>query len=207
MPDAMNQSMRPETRALLRQTTRPFHDRVDAAFGQFDLTLPQDYAAFLVAHHDALSALAALEPPFGLPRIGLRPALEADLEKLNAAPHATQPPLRETHEAYRLGCYYVVAGSQAGARVLRRQWAQSSDGLVLSASRYFDVAGQGGAWAAFRALEPPGDLDRARLVAGACDTFELFHRAARAHLQRLRGEGRQPAKTAQPQRAAVGGMS
>jgi heme oxygenase len=204
MPAPAKQSAQEEMRALLRRETRANHDRVDAAFGRFDLKARQDYAAFLTAHRDALSALDRVEPPFGLPRIVLRPALEADLASLSAASCVNGTPPGEADDAFRLGGYYVVAGSQAGARLLRRQWARSADAVVLSAGRYLEAASDGHAWAAFRTLDPPADLDRARLVAGARTAFDVFHRAALIQFQRLYSGG-QPSMTPQPTTAATGG--
>jgi heme oxygenase len=184
MPLGAKQSFQATIRASLRQATRPAHDRVDAAFGRFDLTSREDYAAFLQAHHEALSTLADPDPPFGLPRIDLCPALEADLAALDVAPRMPVSARHDADDAFRLGRYYVIAGSQAGAQLLRRAWSRSTDGIVLSAGRYFAACTQGEAWAAFRRLDPPPDLDQPRLLSGAEATFDAFHAAALRSLDR-----------------------
>lgn len=178
---ANEQCSRSELRAVLRAATRAAHDRVDAAFGRYDLTDRRDYARFLHAHYDALFDLDGVAAPSGLPPLALRGPLMADLAALGVSPVRASPPPRMTDEAFRLGCYYVLAGSQAGARVLQRQWAQSADPLVLSAGRYLDAGARAQAWAAFRRFDPPADMDMTRAVTGAMAAFEVFHAAALRH--------------------------
>lgn len=50
------------TRQALRAATSAAHDRVDAAFGDFDLTNRESYARFLAAHADVVWALEAALP-------------------------------------------------------------------------------------------------------------------------------------------------
>jgi hypothetical protein len=79
--------------AALRSATGGDHDRVDAAYGDFDLAAPDSYRAFLHAHARALPAAEdALAAVPGLPHFRPRtPLLAADLGALDEAmppPHA-----------------------------------------------------------------------------------------------------------------------
>ena len=60
-------------RDVLREGTREEHERVDAAFSELDLADAEDFAAFLKAHHAALSVMeAALEGALELPALPVR---------------------------------------------------------------------------------------------------------------------------------------
>ena len=70
--------------AALRSETGGDHDRVDTAYGNFDLAAPDSYRAFLHAHARALPAAEdALAAVPGLPHFRPRtPLLAADLAAL-----------------------------------------------------------------------------------------------------------------------------
>ena len=166
-------------RDFLRTRTRAAHDRVDAAFGAFDLGVRAEYVAFLQAHHAALSSLPPLTP-CGLPPVDQCPLLETDLRDLGAAPPTGLPPLRfdGTAEAQALGAYYVVVGSRLGARLLADRLRRCG-APHARAARYLTDQSAAPAWAALRArLSGPDPLPRADVLRGALRTFGRFETAA-----------------------------
>ena len=170
-------------RAFLREETRADHERVDAAYGACDLADPRGYAAFLRAHHAALSGLPPL-CPLGLPRLDQRAALEADLVGLGAALPAPLPRLILAGEPERLGAYYVVVGSRLGARVLADQLA-ATRAPHAAQNRYLTDRSADAAWRRLRAvLSGPGPFpnpdERERVLRGARAAFSHFEGAARA---------------------------
>ena len=174
-------------RAFLREATRADHERVDAAYGAYDLACPNGYASFLRAHHAALSGLPPLAP-LGLPRVDQRALLEADLRGLGRALPPPAPRLLLSCEAERLGAYYVLVGSRLGARVLADQLAATRAPHAAHA-RYLTSRDAEAAWRALRGVlsgpdpfadtgaEPPG---RTRILRGARAAFAHFESAARA---------------------------
>ncbi|ODP38993.1 biliverdin-producing heme oxygenase [Sphingomonas turrisvirgatae] len=117
----------PDARSALRAATTPDHERVDAAFGAFDLTTREGYAAFLLGQAHAFlpieAAIVAADPRDLLPdwparRRGER--LREDLSALGfpAPPTGDWAPFR--HRADILGAIYVLEGSRLGGRMLAR---------------------------------------------------------------------------------------
>jgi heme oxygenase len=152
---------------------------VDAAFGRFDLGEAAGYRAFLTAHARALPAaearMAAL--PFAATLAPRAPLLAGDLAALEASmPEASSLPPAD--EAAAWGTLYVVEGSRLGGAMLARGvpagWPAAYLGAVHPA----------GGWRAIRAAVDAAGADkndawRARMVAGALETFDLYARAAR----------------------------
>ena len=163
----------PSAVARLRAATRASHDRVDAAFGGYDLSDAADYRAFLIAHARALPVaerrMRALPFARGLPE--RTPLLAADLAALGMAMPA---PLSfpDAGEAAAWGTLYVVEGSRLGGAMLAR---------ALPADRpaaYLRAAHGPGQWRAIRAAIDAARCDPDAVVAGALATFDLYARAA-----------------------------
>ncbi|WP_018747252.1 biliverdin-producing heme oxygenase [Chitiniphilus shinanonensis] len=176
-------------RQRLRSATAGHHARVDAAFGRFDLSRPDDYRAFLVAHARALwplecgleaAGVARLLPDW--PERRRRPALARDLAWLGAAvpDEARIQPLPLADEAACWGALYTLEGSRLGGAVLARQVATQP--ALAGALAYLGHGAGGMLWPAFLArLEAAAPmLAWPALEAGACAAFELFADAARA---------------------------
>lgn len=172
------QSKSMSLRAFLRDETRVLHEAVDVAFSDYSLTERPSYSRFLSAHYQALTSVAP-GSPFGLPPIDALAFLESDLDTLGMKPISGTP--QTADDDYRLGCYYVLAGSQAGAKILRKRWRESIDPTVLQAGSYLDASAQANGWAAFRSLDPPPQLDWTKALLGASNTFEAFRQAAYEH--------------------------
>lgn len=129
---------RTTARLALRDATSADHDRVDAAFGGFDLGDTREYAAFL----PVASALDRIDLSSTLPDWSERrrsDALVADLADLDHEAWCIgDPPRYDTQEA-ALGAVYVLEGSRLGGRTLARSVA---DGL----RRRFLGAGDPALW-------------------------------------------------------------
>lgn len=114
-------------RSLLRVATAPDHERVDRAFGAFDLADRADYRAFLEAQAYAFlpieAAIDAADPRHLLPdwparRRGDR--LRMDLAELGiVTPRTGDRPVVEG-DADILGTIYVLEGSRLGGAMLAR---------------------------------------------------------------------------------------
>lgn len=123
--------MNPSHKAL-RDATAEAHERVDSAFGGFDLTDRAHYARFLLAHADAVWPIEAALDAAGAERIApdwperKRGALlREDLALLRPLPDR---PVGDTPEiappaddAELAGLLYVIEGSRLGGRFLARQ--------------------------------------------------------------------------------------
>ncbi len=166
--------------AALRSATGGDHDRVDTAYGDFDLAAPDSYRAFLHAHARALPAAEdALAAVPGLPQFRPRtPLLAADLAALDEAMPPPLPFTLPTGDAAAWGALYVVEGSRLGGIMLART---VPDGLPTA---YLGARHLSGEW-----RELLGALDRAATLAGtdtwideaitgARATFDLYRRAA-----------------------------
>jgi heme oxygenase len=168
--------------AALRSATGGDHDRVDTAYGDFDLAAPDSYRAFLHAHALALPAAEdALAAVPGLPHFRARtPLLAADLAALDEAMPPPLPFALPAGDAAAWGALYVVEGSRLGGIMLART---VPDGLPIA---YLGARHLSGEW-----RELLGALDNAATLAGsdvwideaitgARATFDLYRRAAAA---------------------------
>jgi heme oxygenase len=175
-------------RGALRNALRLDHDRVDAAFGGFDLADRASYTAFLRAHARALFAVeqalgTAPAWPAWRPRADL---LRADLEVLGeAAPAAFADPL-PTSGAAAWGMTYVLEGSRLGGQLLRQR---ACPGLPLA---YLAASHLPGEWRDFTtslderfAGSNVDDFEEAKRAAR--QVFLLFERAAGEEARRLSG--------------------
>lgn len=167
--------------AVLRDTTRAAHERVDAAFARFDLTDRDSYAAMLVAHARALPvAEAAMAAAPTLPAWRPRtPLLAQDLHDLGQALPPKLPLTVLRGAAALAGLAYVIEGSRLGGVYLARQV-----GAGLPA-RYLSAAHGKGEWRALlawldRAGAEGGDAWIKQALAGAAAGFALFQQAAEA---------------------------
>jgi heme oxygenase len=181
-----------EARRTLRDATRSHHDRVDAAFGDFDLGERGAYTAFLSAHSAAVVPSEAMIATADLwngwtPRSA---ALIADLAELGAAPAPAMPLVPPATTAELWGMIYVLEGSRLGGVVLAERVGPGLPRRYLE-SRHVD-----GGWRAFQAaLEAArnaGDADwLPSAVRGAEAAFTAFETAARLTLS-LGPKGQSP---------------
>lgn len=168
-------------RQALRSATTDWHDRVDRAFSQFDLTDRASYGRFLLAQAGAHIAVEAALEAGGVAAVlddwpDRRRAhlLRADLAALGLAPAdvAPIPPFDGT--AALLGAVYVLEGSRLGGALLKR-----SVPTDLPAS--FLGAGDSRAWRRLLDVldEKVGTADETTAATNAaCRVFMLFERAA-----------------------------
>lgn len=180
LPDRMT-AARP-ARLVLRDATRPDHDRVDAAFSAFRLDEADGYARFLAAqyraHREAECWLALAAIPCGLRLPERSPLIRADLAALghdvtgDAVPFP-QPP--SSSFAPAAGVLYCLAGSSFGGRVLVQRIAADAPRAFLTLPLPADY------WprlvAALDGVAARGGM--AACTAGARRTFALFAECAR----------------------------
>ncbi|MDP1028512.1 biliverdin-producing heme oxygenase [Sphingomonas sp. KR1UV-12] len=161
----------------LRAATSASHDRVDAAFGGYDLTDPIAYAAFLTAHARALPAAEAVlarhdELPAWRERTSL---LAADLADLDLSTPVPLPFTLPERPGAAWGALYVIEGSRLGGTMLAR-------GVPAALpSRYLAARHLSGEWRALLAAIDARGADavwRDGLLAGAHATFDLYSQAA-----------------------------
>jgi heme oxygenase len=175
-------------RAALRAALRPDHDRVDAAFGRFDLARRNSYAAFLRAHARALFTVeraigTAPVWPSWRPRADL---LRADIAKLGETPPgAIDHPLPDSTAA-AWGMTYVLEGSRLGGQVLRQRASPELPFAYLAAAHLPDE------WRDFTASLDErfagSDVEDYSEAEGAArQVFALFERAAEEEARRLSG--------------------
>lgn len=179
-------------RALLRDATRPLHDRVERAVDLTARARTRDgYRALLTAfyglHAPIERQLAALPWDEAGLDVGARrkgPLLRADLRALGVDPAAVPrcPDLPRTDTvAAGFGCLYVLEGSTLGGQVIARD-VEASLGLDAgSGAAFFRSYGAdvGRMWRAFtRALDAHVDTEarRREALAAATATFETFER-------------------------------
>lgn len=160
----------------LRQETRAAHDRIDEAFGRYDLSKREDYVRFLHAHALALPAAeAALAAEPGLPLWRERRSLLiADLTALDRSP---PPPLDFTLPAQTgaaWGALYVIEGSRLGGVMLSRNVPPTWP------ARYLGARHLPGEWRLLLAAVDATATDERWIMgalAGANATFDLYARA------------------------------
>jgi heme oxygenase len=116
-----------DARSVLREATAADHERVDRAFGHFDLTDREGYTAFLLAQaHGFLpieAAIDAADPRDLLPDWAERrraDRLLADLAALGVSSPATASWPDFHSQADILGAIYVLEGSRLGGSMLAR---------------------------------------------------------------------------------------
>jgi len=182
----------------LRDGTAEAHDRVDAAFADFDLTDRDSYARFLAAHADVVWPLEAALPgervvaDWGSRKRGAllredlahlrHPDESRDLRRLREEGAARDPGFRRDDEigdawseARIAGTLYVLEGSRLGGKFLSRR-------LPAGFPRaYLDTDQRAEKWQQLltvidKLLRDPIALDKA--LAAALATFAAFERSA-----------------------------
>jgi heme oxygenase len=173
----------PAHRAL-RAGTRVAHEQLDGLFAGFDLADRASYAAFLLAHADALVPGEAWLDANGAGRVTAdwpdrrrAGALAADLAALGEALPSGEPFAAAADPASVAGVLYVIEGSRLGGRMLARGVAP---GL---AHTYLDAGRGQPSWPALLAtLDRVIGDDAAPAVAAATAVFARFERAGRERL-------------------------
>ena len=171
--------------SILRAATRAAHDRVDALFGDLDLTRPADYREFLTAQAAAfLPAEAALDaagaarlfPGWG--QTHRSHLLRADLEALGLAVPAPIAAPEMASVAAVAGAAYVLEGSRLGGAILARRVPANGSCRFLSATH------PPGQWKVFLSrleLLLQTDVERRNAVTSAERMFGVFALAASLH--------------------------
>ena len=205
-------------RERLRQDGRQAHDRVDAAFADFDLTQPEGLGGFLEAHAIALDAMALARTPRDEDReidprrpsydyeahsnpAELRRLVHSDLAALSDArqrtsacePHTAKAGVRPNslRECHPIASDYVLLGSRLGLQVLRRRWQASPYPSVLAAAAYISLPPVSRQWKALchlLAAKPAEGCEADRVVADAIHIFYLFETAATEVKSSISGE-------------------
>ena len=169
-------------RLVLRDATRPDHDRVDAAFSAFRLDEPEGYARFLaaqyLAHREAECWLAQAEIPARLRLTDRSPLIAADLAALDRDTPGQGVPFPQPPSgsfAQIAGVLYCLTGSSFGNRVLLQRINRGAPSAFLSFPLPADT------WprlvAALDSVAAQGGM--AACIAGARRTFALFAECAR----------------------------
>lgn len=166
---------------MLRERTRSAHDRVDAAFGRFDLADRLAYGEFLAAQAAAILPVEERLTATGAAQIS--PAwqehrrarlLLADLASLGLKlPPLVGAPVLPCTEAVA-GALYVLEGSRLGAKLLSRTVPAAFPSSFLNAPQ------DAGRWAGFvKSLDLLLDTPHRQgvAVAAALETFACFERA------------------------------
>lgn len=183
-PKSLQMNTPQSARSLLRTATAPAHERVDRAFGHFDLTDRDGYRAFLVAQAQPLvtveRAVDVFDPIAFLPDWPERrraPLIAADLADLDV-PTPTPEPLELPDSAAALGAIYVLEGSRLGGALLARNVSVDLPGRFIrcppAPKRWrglIEVLDQ--------MLKTEDQRDAA--VRAARAVFDLFWRSARQH--------------------------
>ncbi len=172
-------------RARLRKETAADHDRVDAMFSTLNLREPHGLSRFFAAHlvgfHAVRSAMGEREGWVGSQMVDdIRKALATDLKILG---HTQLLPEVKVGSLSHHAIDHIVLGSRLGSAVLRRDWAESADPLVRTASTYFTLPTCADFWRAHcnEVTALPGDTDDAnRVVSHARLLFQVFERAFNA---------------------------
>jgi heme oxygenase (biliverdin-IX-beta and delta-forming) len=181
------------SRKALREATAGAHDRVDAAFGRFDVTDRAGYAAFLRAHADVVSPLEAALP-------GEQVTSDWDARKRGEMLKEDLAFLRETSPSQAsataenevwpavdwslpaiAGALYVLEGSRLGGRFIARQLPSGFPRAYLDGDQRAEK------WQQLLSrideiLNNPSALKTA--TAAALDIFAAFERSA---LRRMEG--------------------
>ena len=172
-------------RFALREATAAEHERVDAAFADFDLADRRSYANFLAAQAAALlpveagidrSDVARLLPDWPERRRGS--LLCDDLNALEVSALVGAPVDFDSDEAV-LGAVYVLEGSRMGGRMLARAVAPNLPCRFLEAS-------DDGRWRTLTALIDTAlgsDEQRAVAIDAARAVFARFEQSARRQLE------------------------
>ena len=177
-----------QPREFLKSQTRIAHERVDRAFGRFDLSQPIGYRCFLEAHHAVLPGcervLSLSDAETLLPDWSKRlrtGALEHDLHAVGSYPINDMDCLNPLAPSAAYGMLYVLEGSRIGGAVLASRLPANSDAICQGATHYLRHGEGLHLWssfvAAFNASSHVNDEIDA-VLASALSTFGLFEAAA-----------------------------
>lgn len=170
--------LRMNFRTILREATRPEHDRLDGMFTALDIAAHAGFARFVSVHLACFTAMSERAPTGGhahgllcemTQRLGLDNALLSGAEAGDgiALPACIDPRAID----------YLVAGSRLGSKVLFKRWAGSSDPVVQRAHHYFSLDSDPSFWRAtcdaLAAIDPAGP-EAKRIVADTKALFGLF---------------------------------
>lgn len=125
-------------RKILRDQTRPDHDRLDELIGTLDISQRLGFTTFAEMHLSCFLAMQARQSATSKSAQTLRnmiDGLRKDLSVVTDRKTVTRAEL-PNHVA-PLAIDYIVAGSRLGSKVLRKRWSKSTDGKVQGASVYF----------------------------------------------------------------------
>lgn len=176
-------------RDRLRQVSAEWHDQVDNVFSSFALDTPEGYCRFLEAHARALVPLEEAMERQGIERLlpdwqdrRRRFVLADDIETLGGQLPSPQVLELPRSEAWLWGAAYVVEGSRMGSRMLGKRLRESDRTWAHPALGYLCHRLDQPLWPAFikRLDAQAGQIDDEAMIAGAADTFELFHAAGQA---------------------------
>jgi heme oxygenase len=187
----------------LREATAEAHDRVDAAFADFDLTDRDSYARFLAAHADVVWPLEAALPGErvvadwesrkrgALLREDLahlrHPDESRDLRRLREEGAARDPGFRRDDDSWIAGTLYVLEGSRLGGKFLSRRLPAGFPRAYLDADQRAEK------WQQLLTvidslLRDPAALETG--LAAALATFAAFERSAADWRKVEIGDGR-----------------
>jgi heme oxygenase len=166
--------------SVLRETTRPEHEALDARLSLLDLTSLPSYRTFLTVHYAALRSLAAAWRREDRLEFGeLMDRLRADLAAIGPAVDERIIPLAAAASSgHRLGVSYVIRGSRLGSKMLSRRVPPHLSHSYLSHEPAMP-------WPVFlqeleaRAAEAGPDA-RAQIIEGAKLAFAAFDTAHHA---------------------------
>jgi heme oxygenase len=161
--------------ALLRSETAAAHERVDSAFGAYDLGARDSYCLFLAAHARALPQAESMAAAVWPSLRRRTPLLAADLAALGHPVDLAVTTAMECGPA-QWGALYVVEGSRLGGGMLAKRVPADWPHAYLSAVH------EPGEWRAIRsaidsAAEGQGRAWLDAMLAGARQTFASYEAA------------------------------
>lgn len=165
-------------RFVLRERTRPMHDATEDAFAPYDLTRPEHYRCFLVAHASALPRLELGVTGKGWDRWHPRlPRLVDDLAALSI-PLPVSMLAPDISPVAAWGVQYVLEGSRLGGRLLAQTVPHGLPTRYLAPDP--DMSARWQAFCVALDAHNRGDEWLDEVIDAATETFQTFRRAALA---------------------------
>lgn len=168
-------------RTILRETTRPEHNRLDTMFSALDIAQPAGLQRFIGVHLSCFRTMSsrALNGSHSHSLLSLMVcSLALDVEILGGSGRCTINSLPANIDP--LAIDYLVAGSRLGSKVLYKRWSISDVSIVRRANNYFGLATDPSFWQLTCTALADIDPNSARADAIVQDTkilFELFSTA------------------------------